>query len=61
MARFVEVRGQDNQWLVMDTKNDEHRILCICTGFKAPLNAEYICAALEAYHSELMQRFLRQE
>lgn len=45
----------------MDTKNDEAHILCICTGFKAPLNAEYICAALEHYHSCLMEKFLLEE
>jgi hypothetical protein len=58
MRRFIEVRGQDGQWLVIDT-HGEARILCTCTGWKAPLNAEYICKALEAYHVDLIARFLK--
>jgi hypothetical protein len=57
VRRFVTVRGQDRQWMVLDL-NDEPRQLCICTGFKAPLNAEYIADALEYYHSDLMAKVL---
>jgi hypothetical protein len=57
MTRFIEVKGQDGQWQVMDMQGNPH-VICICTGFKAPLYAEYICQALEAYHSDLYSKFL---
>jgi hypothetical protein len=57
MRRFVAVKGQDSDWHVIDLKSNTPRILCVCIGFKAPLNAEYICDALEAYHSDLYRRF----
>ncbi len=50
--RFIEVKGENGDWMVLDTKGTA-RVLCVCTGFKAPLNAEYICNALEAYHTTL--------
>lgn len=56
--RFVEVRGQDGQFLVVDLKGNTPRILCTCTGFHGPLNAQYICEALEAYHSTLVEKVL---
>ena len=55
MARFVEVRDGNN-WLVIDLKGEPH-VLCCCSGFKAPLQAEYICQALEAYHQNLYDTF----
>lgn len=58
MPRFVEVRGQDNEWLVLDLKAHTPRVLCRCTGFHGPLNAQYICEALEAYHGSLMGKVL---
>lgn len=53
--RFVEVRGQDDEWMVVDLKGDDARVVCFCYGFKAPLNAQYICQALEQYHSTLYE------
>ena len=53
MPRFLEVRDDDGSFLVLDTQNHP-RVICRCVGFKAPLNAEYVVAALEAYHSRLM-------
>ncbi len=52
--RFVELRSSD-AWLVLDCKNPNNPIVvCKCEGFNGPLNAEYIVAALEAYHSRLI-------
>jgi hypothetical protein len=55
--RFVSVRGQDGEWLVMDLQKGA-RILCTCTGFKAPLNADYICEALQHYHDNLIKKLI---
>lgn len=57
MTRFVEVRHED-KWLVLDTvKPDSPEVVCICMGYKGPLEAEYIRQALEAYHSHLYSKF----
>lgn len=61
MPRFVEVKGQDAQWHVMDLQSDPPKMICTCTGWKAPLNAEYVCAALEAYHDNLVSKFIKTE
>jgi hypothetical protein len=55
--RFVEVKVADDEWHVIDMK-DTPRVVCTCYGFKGPLNAEYICNALEHYHTDLYETFL---
>ena len=54
--RFVELRdGCD--YLVLDCKDPNHPVIvCRCEGFNAPLNAEYVSAALQSYHDHLMEK-----
>ena len=56
MTRFVELRdGCD--YLVLDCKDPNHPVIvCRCEGFNAPLNAEYVAAALQSYHDHLIQK-----
>ena len=61
MTRFVEVKGQDAQWHVLDLQSNPPKIICTCTGWMAPLNAEYICSALESYHEKLVSKFIKIE
>lgn len=55
MRRFVELRdGVD--YLVLDMKDvTSPVIVCRCQGFNAPLNADYIAAALQFYHDHLIE------
>lgn len=56
VARFVILRDETD-FLVLDTKiPDEPVIVCHCSGYKAPLQAEYVCQALEHYHNSLMEK-----
>ena len=55
--RYREVVTENREWLILDTKGYPHRTICKCTGYDAPLNAEFICDALEAYHRELQDKF----
>ncbi len=58
MRRFVELRDSTS-WLVLDCKDpDRPIVLCRCEGFNSPLNSEYIAAALEAYHNNLIAKVL---
>lgn len=58
MKRFVEVRD-GFEFLVIDCKDpDRPVIVCRCDGFNAPLNAEYVAAALQSYHAHLMDTVL---
>ncbi len=58
MRRFVELRDSSS-WLVLDCKDQTHPvIICRCEGFNGPLNAEYVAAALEAYHQTLIEKVL---
>ena len=52
MSRFIELRCENGDFLVVDLQ--QRLVLCRCTGYKAPLNAEYLCEALESFHSRLM-------
>jgi len=54
MARFVELRDEDGSFLVVDLQ--QKLILCRCGGFKAPLNAEYLVEALQAFHDGLLAK-----
>ena len=56
MSRFLELRDEDGSFLVVDLQ--QRLILCRCTGYKAPLNAEYLCEALEAFHRRLIDTVL---
>ena len=59
--RFIELRdGCD--YLVLDCKDPNHPVIvCRCEGFNAPLNAEYVSAALQSYHDHLMVTVLGKE
>lgn len=56
--RFVELRdGADR--LVLDCKDPNLPVIvCRCEGFNAPLNAEYVAAALQFYHDHLFEKVL---
>ncbi len=54
-SRFVEVREND-EYLILDLQGPVPHVICRCKGWKAPLQAEYLCRALEAYHSALFSR-----
>ncbi len=56
-ARFIEVRDND-EYLVLDLQGPTPHVICRCSGFKAPLFAEYVCMALEAYHSNLYSKVM---
>ncbi len=56
-ARFIEVREKD-EFLVLDLQGPNPQIVCRCSGWKAPLYAEYVCMALEAYHSNLYSKVM---
>ncbi len=56
-ARFIEVRDND-EYLVLDLQGPTPHVICRCGGFKGPLFAEYICMALEAYHSDLYSKVM---
>ncbi len=53
MSRFIELRDEGGDFLVVDLQ--QKLILCRCGGYKAPLNAEYLCEALESFHRGLYQ------
>jgi len=58
MTRFVELRD-GLSYLVLDCKNQDYPVIvCKCEGFNAPLNAEYVAAALQFYHDHLMEKVL---
>lgn len=56
MSRFVECRLPNKDILILDLRS-EPVVVCRCEGFMAPLQAEYIIAALNHYHSSLMDKF----
>lgn len=56
--RFVEIRDGCG-YLVIDCKDPNRPVIvCKCEGFNAPLNAEYVSAALQSYHDNLMTKVL---
>jgi hypothetical protein len=56
MARFVVLRNEA-QYLILDTKlPSEPVVVCHMSGWKAPLQADYVCAALEHYHVSLLEK-----
>ncbi len=58
MRRFVELRDSCD-YLVLDMKDPNRPVvICRCEGFNGPLNAEYVAAALEAYHQTLIEKVL---
>ncbi len=56
-ARFVEVRERD-EFLIVDLQGPDPHVVCRCGGWKAPLYAEYVCRALEAYHSNFYNKVM---
>ena len=56
-SRFVSVKAQNGEWHIMDMKCDTPHIVCTCSGWKAPMYAEYIVSALESYHQTLVNKF----
>lgn len=58
MPRFVELRGEKREWMIVDTKSIPHKVLCTCVGYDAPLNCQMIIEALEAYNLALYSKFL---
>lgn len=57
MSRYQVVRGQDRDWLVVDQKSANHKVICVCRGWDAPDNAQYIVQALEAWEESLYKTF----
>ena len=53
--RYSILRGENREWMVIDSFNQS--VVCKCAGFSAPLTADYVCAALEAYHTHLYEKF----
>lgn len=58
MSRYVQVRGMDREWYVLDSKSvREPKIICYCHGFGAVYEAELIARALNEYHDGLYAKF----
>lgn len=57
MPRYVELR-KEREWLVVDTKSMPFRVLCVCSGYDAPFNAQLIIEALEGHHNHLYSKFI---
>lgn len=53
MPRFIEVRSEKREYLIVDTKSIPHRVICTCSGYDAPHNSEQIIQALEEFHKTL--------
>ena len=59
--RFVEIRD-GSHFLILDCKNPNMPVVvCKCEGYNAPLSAEYVVAALEAYHRRLIELVVPEE
>lgn len=57
MPRFVELRNEKRDWMVVDTKSIPHKVLCTCYGYDAPINCRLIVEALEFHHNHLYGMF----
>ena len=61
MPRYSTIRHENRNWLVIDNKNTAPKVVCTCSGYEAPFNADHIREALEAYHQSLMDAVLPSE
>lgn len=57
MPRFVELRNERRELMVVDTKSHPPRVLCTCVGYAAPFNCKEIIEALEAFNTKLYNAF----
>lgn len=55
--RYIAIRNEKREYLIVDTKSVPHRVLCTCTGYEAPFNCEQIIEALETFHNGLYSKF----
>lgn len=57
MGRYIELKGEHGERMVVDTKSIPFRVICVCSGYDAPFNCEEIINALEAFHVSLYSKF----
>ena len=61
MPRYLELKNEKREWMIVDTKSIPHRVLAVCSGYDAPFNCQLIIEALEAFNTSLYTKFITGE